>query len=107
MEIKRKIVATRENERTILTITHDGFPLTCPLKPPTAIQNQLGSLNFIEHNCSSKCVGFNVRKKRGSELHWFKCKFMNIGMFQVEIDNGLNQDGENSNDFGGKIMNLT
>jgi hypothetical protein len=27
--------------------------------------------------------------------------------FNVEIDNGLNQDNENSNDFGGKIMNLT
>lgn len=107
MEIKRKIVATRENDRTILTITHDGFPLTCPLKPPTAIQNQLGSLNFIEHNCSSKCVGFNVNNVQLQNYHVFNCHFCDSMDFEVEIDNGLNQNGENSNDFGGKIMNLT
>jgi len=107
MEIKRKIIATRENERTILTITHEGFPLTCPLKPPTAIQNQLGSLSFIEHNCSNKCVGFNIFKYEDEKTHGFKCQFQYKTQFDVEIDNGLNQDGQNSNDFGGKIMNLT
>lgn len=102
MEIKRKISATRDGERIILTITHEGQPLTCPLKQPIPVQNQFGSMNFIEHNCSSKCIGFDIIKiSDGKSI--FECKFSHGRHFDVEIDNGLN---ENSTNLEPKIMNL-
>jgi hypothetical protein len=94
MQIKRKIVANRENERTILSIHHDGHPLTCPIKQPVAVQNQFGSMSFIEHNCNSKCVAFNLKKVGDRDL--FCCHQANEMIYDVEIETGITEIESNS-----------
>lgn len=95
MKIKRTIVATRDNEQIILTVTHEGRPLTCPLKQPIPVQNQFGSMNFIEHNCSSKCIGFDLTDNENGQ-NYFICSFFGYHhMIDVIIDNGINEiEGE-------------
>jgi hypothetical protein len=93
MKIKRKLIATNENDRIIMSIQHDGHALTCPIKQPVPIQNQFGSMSFIEHNCTSKCIGFDIKTNDLMDgKSFFHCGHSQNCCFEVEIDNGINEN---------------
>ena len=68
----------KENNFEVLKIVNgDGMDLQCPIKQPQPIQNQLGSVGFIHHSCTSQCIFFNISLKDG-DFPYFSCLNSNM-----------------------------
>ena len=75
MENTQHLIKTvKEGSKTINKIVDtQGIEMTCAIKQPIPVQNQLGSMSMIEHSCNSQCIFFNITIKDGG-FPYFQCK---------------------------------
>lgn len=83
-----KVKVTTQNGKEVKLLQElDGSPKFCPLKPPVATQNNLGSLSFIEFPCTSGCACFVLDFISAPPEVIFNCSATNLSIdvdFEVE-----------------------
>ena len=74
-----KVTVTQQQGKEVKLLQDlDGSPKFCPLKPPVATQNNLGSLSFIEFPCTSQCACFQMDFITSPGETIFNCSATNL-----------------------------
>ncbi len=73
-------VTTQQGKEAKFLQDDDGSPKFCPLKPPVATQNNLGSLNFLEFPCTSNCACFQLDFLSSPGEVIFNCSATNLSV---------------------------
>ena len=94
-----KVQLTKQQGKEVKLLQDlDGSPKFCPLKPPVATQNNLGSLSFIEFPCTSGCACFQLDFLSSPGEVIFNCSATNL---TADVDY-ITENTENT----GKITTL-